>query len=41
MRDRLRALARTGSDSLDPVLLAAAGRVKDGVTRRETAAQPE
>lgn len=41
MRDRLRALARTESGSLDPVLLTAAGRVKDGVTRRETAAQPE
>ena len=41
MRNRLRALARTDPASLDPLLLTAAGRVRDGVTRQETAAQPE
>lgn len=41
MRDRLRALLAAGDDTLDPVLVAAARRVRDGVTRQETAAQPE
>ena len=41
MRDRLRALATAGDDALDPVVALAAGRVRDGVTRHETEAQPE
>ena len=32
MRDRLRALLVAGDDTLDPVLVAAARRVRDGVT---------
>ncbi|MEO7843750.1 MAG: formate dehydrogenase subunit delta [Nocardioides sp.] len=41
MRDRLRALLAARDDALDPILVAAARRVRDGVTRQETAAQPE
>ena len=39
MRDALRALASSGGDDLDPLLAAAARRVHDHATRRETEAQ--
>jgi len=41
MRDRLRALVATDADTLDPRLVAAARRVRDRATRKETEAQPE
>jgi len=40
MRNRLRALVATDADTLDPRLVAAARRVRDRATRKETEAQP-
>jgi len=41
MRARLRGLVEAGDDALDPLLVAAARRVRDEVTRQEVEAQPE
>jgi formate dehydrogenase subunit delta len=40
MRSNLRALAAAGDDTLDPLLVLAAGRLRDGVKHQETEAQP-
>jgi formate dehydrogenase subunit delta len=40
MRHRLRALAAAGDDTLDPLLVRAAGRLREGVKHQETEAQP-
>jgi hypothetical protein len=40
MRRDLRALVAAGDDTLDPLLVLAAGRLREGVTHQETEAQP-
>jgi hypothetical protein len=40
MRRNLRALAAAGDDTLDPLLVLAAGRLREGVKHQETEAQP-
>ena len=40
MRSNLRALAAAGDDTLDPLLVLAAGRLREGVKHQETEAQP-
>lgn len=40
MRRNLRALVAAGDDALDPLLVLAAGRLREGVTHQETEAQP-
>ena len=40
MRRKLRALVAAGDDSLDPLLVIAAGRLREGVAHQETEAQP-
>lgn len=40
MRRNLRALVAAEDDTLDPLLVLAAGRLREGVTHQETEAQP-
>jgi formate dehydrogenase subunit delta len=40
MRRRLRALVAAGDDTLDPLLVTAAGRLREGIPHQETEAQP-
>lgn len=40
MRRNLRAQVAAGDDALDPLLVLAAGRLREGVTHQETEAQP-
>jgi formate dehydrogenase subunit delta len=40
MRRNLRALVAAGDDALDPLLVLAASRLREGVAHQETEAQP-